>query len=205
MICSIKGKLKKKNENSITIETNGLYYEIVIPKSVFLRLDKNIDEDIQLITYHYLNIDKNKGLPVLIGFLEELEKNFFEKFIGVSGVGPKAAIRAFDRPVSIIAKAIEDGDIEFLKTLAGVGKQKAKHIVAHLQGKVGRFALIKEEETAQYNGKLAKREVLEEAKEILKRLQYNSKEAEDMIKKVLRLKPQIDSVEEFLNEIYRQR
>ncbi|MDD5194922.1 MAG: helix-hairpin-helix domain-containing protein, partial [Candidatus Omnitrophica bacterium] len=158
--------------------------------------------EVELIIYHYLNIDGNRGIPVLIGFSDELERDFFEKFISVSGVGPKGALRAFDKPISRIARAIEEGDLEYLTSLVGIGKQKAKQIVACLQGKVGRFALMKEEDEAPAP---IKKEIVEEARKILRRLQYGTKEMEDMIKKALSAKPQADNVEDLLNEIYRQK
>lgn len=202
MIYKIKGKLIKKEENRVIVESQGLSYEIHISKTVYRNLNHNKQEPIELIIYHYLNIDKNKGVPVLIGFLDELQRDFFEKFISVSGVGPKAALRAFDKPISVIASAIEEGNVDFLKTLKGIGKQRAKQIVAHLQGKVGRFALIKESE--EFN-EPAKDEIVSEARGILKRLQYNTKESENMIKLALGANSNIDNVEELLNEIYRQK
>ena len=202
MIYQIKGQLVKKEENRVIVDSQGLLYEIHIPRTVYRNLNHSKGEPIELIIYHYFNIDKNRGIPVLIGFTEELQRDFFEKFIGVSGVGPKAAIRAFDKPLAVIAKAIEEGDVDFLKTLAGVGKQRAKQIVAHLQGKVGRFALIKDTDKAQ---EPKKGELINEAREVLKRLQYNTKESEQMIKRALGANPEIDNIEELLNEIYRQR
>ena len=202
MICQIKGKLIKKEEHRVVIDVEGLFYEINVPRTVFERINCGKEETIALVVYHYFNMDKNRGVPVLVGFIEELERDFFEKFITVSGVGPKAALRAFDKPVSTIANAIEEGDVNFLQTLAGIGKQRAKQIVAHLQGKVGRFALIKE---GEHKKELPRREIIEEAKEILKRLQYGNKEAENMIKKATEANLKIDSAEELLNEIYRQR
>lgn len=201
MIYQIKGQLVKKEENRVIIDSGGLLYEIHIPKTVYRSLNHSKGETVELIIYHYLNIDKNRGIPVLIGFTEELQRDFFEKFIGVSGVGPKAAIRAFDKPIAVIAKAIEEGDVDFLQTLAGIGKQRAKQIVAHLQDKVGRFALIKDNEEVSVP---KKSELMHEAKEVLKRLQYSAKESEEMIKRALKAKPEIDSIEELLNEIYRQ-
>lgn len=202
MIYQIRGKLIKKEKDRIIVDTGNIFYEISIPRTVFTRLGDTGGETIELIIYHYFNIDKNKGIPVMVGFIDELERDFFEKFISVSGVGPKAALRAFDKPVTIIAQAIEKGDIDFLKTLVGIGKQRAKQIVAHLQDKVGRFALIKENGRAR---EPIQKEIVEEAKKILKRLQYNSRETEIMVQKALRIQPQIDSVEELLNEIYRQK
>jgi len=202
MIYQSEGILAKKDENRVVIDAKGIFYEISISKAVHRKLN-NIGETAKLIIYHYFNIEKSKGFPVLVGFIDELEKDFFEKFISVSGVGPKAALRAFDRPVSAIAQAIEEGNVTFLNELAGIGKQRAKQIVAHLQGKVGRFALMQKEESGQ--GEPAQKEVVEEARKILKRLQYNSTEAENMIKKALEANSSVDTVEELLNEIYRQR
>jgi len=202
MICQIRGKLIKKEENRVIIDKDGLFYEINIPRTVFLRLNSDKQDAVELVIYYYFNIDRNRGIPVMIGFTDELEKDFFEKFIGVSGVGPKAALRAFDKPMSVIARAIEEGDMAFLQTLAGVGKQRARQIIAHLQGKVGRFTLIKEGEQKELP---IRKEIVEEAKGILRRLQYNTRESEGMIEKALEGRPQVDSVEELLNEIYRQR
>lgn len=202
MIYQIEGKLVKKEENRVIIDADGIFYEISVSKTVSGKLNEDGNEKVRLITYHYFNIEKNRGFPVLVGFSDELEKDFFEKFISVSGVGPKAALRALDKPVSAIAQAIEEGDSGFLNSLAGIGKQRAKQIIACLQGKVGRFALIKEQAG---HAAPARKKTVEEAKKILKRLQYSGSETESMIKKALETNPEIDTVEELLNEIYRQR
>lgn len=202
MICKIKGKLVRKEEARAIVDVNGISYEINISKTVFNRLKVDGDNFVELVIHQYFTIDGNRGSPALVGFIDELEKDFFEKFISVSGVGPKAALRAFDRPVSAIAQAIEKGDLTFLKGLVGIGGQKAKQIVAHLQGKVGRFALIRDGAQA---GEPEKNEFVDEAKQILKRLQYSPKEMEAMIRKAIDANPSIDSSEELLNEIYRQK
>ena len=201
MIYQVKGKLIKKEENRVIVDISGIAYEINTPPTVSQRLGDESSE-VALVIYHYFKLDKNRGTPVMVGFIEELERDFFEKFITVSGVGPKAALRAFDKPVARIAQAIEENDESFLQSLTGIGKQRAKQIIAHLQGKVGRFALIKE---GQLPKKHLGKEIVAEAKEILKRLQYKSVEADLMIKQALEKKPEIDNSEELLNEIYRQR
>lgn len=201
MIYQIKGKLAKKEENRVVVNVAGISYEVSVPRTVSRRLG-NETEEVELVIYHYFKLDKSRGVPIMVGFIEELERDFFEKFISVTGVGPKAALRAFDKPVARIAQAIEEGDSDFLQGLAGIGNQRAKQIIAHLQGKVGRFALIQE---GQYLKEPEGKEVVAETKEILKRLQYKSSEADMMIKRALAQKSQIDSSEELLNEIYRQR
>jgi len=202
MIARIKGKLVKKSSDQIFIEVNGLSYEIQVSKGVSANLDSSLNENVEIIIFHYLQLDKSKAMPVLIGFLDELERDFFESFIRVSGIGPKAALKAFDKPVSLIARAIEDGDTNYLKGLAGIGSQKAKQIVAYLQGKVGRFALMKDQE---HQMPAQDKEIIEEAKQILKRLQYSSKEIDTMVGKALDANKEVDNVENLLNEIYKQR
>jgi Holliday junction DNA helicase RuvA len=202
MISRIRGNLVKKEASSVILEVNGISYEINVPPTVSTALDKNCAACIELVIYHYYNMDKNRAMPVMIGFSDELEREFFEKFIGISGIGPKVALRAFDRPIPLIAKAIEEGDLNFLKSLDGIGVQKAKQIVAALQGKVGRFTLLKTEECKKAPEKT---EIVDEARGILKRLQYNAKEIEEMIKGALCACSQVDRVEDLLNEIYKQR
>jgi Holliday junction DNA helicase RuvA len=201
VISRLKGNLVKQEQNRVIIDIGGISYEVNIPLTVSNRLSCN-GGCVELVIYHYFNMDKHRAIPVMIGFLDELEKDFFEKFISISGIGPKVALKAFDKPISQIAQAIEEGDINFLKTLEGIGMQKAKQIVATLQGKVGRFVLIKAEEQKLEK---AKKEIVDEAREILKRLQYSAKEIEEMLKKASQAVSDIDNVEDFLNEIYRQR
>ena len=201
MIYQIKGKLIKKSKEHVIVQLNNMLYRISIPETVSSNILPG-QEEISLVIYHYINIDKNRGIPVLIGFLDELERDFFEKFISVSGVGPKAALKAFNKPVAQMAQAIEEGDTNFLKTLAGIGLQKAKQIIAHLQGKVGRFALMKE---AKIKYQTNNTEILEETKKILKRLQYNEKEITSMIESALKDTPDVTSSEELLNKIYQQK
>jgi len=202
MIAKIRGQLIRKEENKAIIDVGGICYEINTPSTVSSRLLKNDNGFVELVVYHYFNMDKNRGIPVMIGFVDELEKEFFEKFISISGIGPKVALKAFEKPISQIAQAIEEGDLSFLKSLEGIGMQKAKQIIATLQGKVGRFALMRQDESKKSP---VKKEIVEEASNILKRLQYSSKEIEDMVKKALHTKPEVDNTEDLLNEIYRQR
>lgn len=202
MIGKIKGVLTGKKDSKAFVDVSGLTYELFISKTVFNRIDERLNKEIEFIVYHYFQMDRNRGVPVMIGFLDELEKDFFEKFITVSGIGPRAALRSFDKPVSSIAQAIEEANVNFLTSLEGIGPQRAKQIVASLQGKVGRFILLREKQEGAVV--FDKREVMEETKQILRRLQYSAKEIDSMVKKALEKNPGIDNSEELLNEIYRQ-
>lgn len=206
MISHIRGKIAKRKNSSIIIDVDGGFsYEVLIPGCVMSALDKSVNPDgtIKLITYHYHHTDPAKSIPVLIGFLNEIEKEFFEKFITVSGIGPKAAVKALNASIPKIVKAIADGDLSTLKSLPGIGEQRAKEIVAKLQNKVGKFGLIQE-----YSVEVSVKETpdfIEEAMDVLLQLQYKKPEANEMIQKALERSPGIKTAEDLLNEVYKQK
>lgn len=204
MIARICGKILEKRDNCLFIELGGITYQVFVSAIVLERLDEHTDDkgQINLITYHYLQVEPARSLPILIGFLNEVEKDFFESFITVSGIGPRAALRALNKPLSAIARAIDESDVDFLKSLPGIGQQRAKEIVAKLQDKVGKFGLIRDEKVKIHH---KRKDFEEEAIGVLTQLQYKKPEALRMINKALERHPQIQSTEELLNEIYRQR
>src|SRR3990167_5578931 len=181
----------------------GICYEILIPPAVMKTLNKADTNDgaISLKIYHYYQMDPSKAIPVLVGFANEVEKEFFEQFITVSGVGPKAACRALTLSFSVIAEAIDKGDMALLKTLPGIGEQKAREIIAKLQGKVGKFCLI--QDRIAENPPKAEEDIKEDALNVLLQLQYKKNEAKDMIEKAVRRNPKASSCEEILNEVYK--
>jgi Holliday junction DNA helicase RuvA len=206
MITAIKGKISFISEAAITLEANGLSYEILTPLSVLQRVKENQDSDgnIRLITYHYYQMTPSSGVPVLVGFLNEIERDFFLEFIKVSGIGPRAAVKALNKAIGEIAQAIDRGDTKYLKTLPGIGEQKAKEVVAKLQGKMGKFTLMRDRVAVQ-SPSTASRDIEEEALHILLQLQYKKAEAEEMIKKAFERSTKLGTSEELLNEIYKQR
>ncbi|MBM3252532.1 MAG: hypothetical protein FJZ11_07140 [Candidatus Omnitrophica bacterium] len=205
MIARIKGKIIQRGKNNIIIDMGGLSYEILIPSIIMRQLDENLAQDgsVSLVTYYYLQMEPSKSIPVLIGFLNEIEKEFFEQFITVSGIGPRAALKAFNRPISEIVTAIDEGNHSLLTTLPGIGMQRAKEIIAKLQGKVGKFGLIQDKKFKKEF--IEKGNWQEEALQLLLKLQYKKVEAKEMINKALERNAAINSAEELLNEVYRQR
>lgn len=205
MIARISGKVIEKGQNHLIIDVNGLCYEILLPATVRERIDENTsgNETINLITYHYYQVEPSKSTPVLIGFLNEVEKEFFEIFITVSGIGPRAALRALNKPISQIAQAIDEADTNFLESLPGIGQQRAREIIAKLQHKVGKFCLIQDAKIKEHEIKT--KDIEEEALAVLVQLQYKKSEALNMIKKALGRSPHIETTEELLNEVYNQR
>lgn len=203
MISQISGKITRKKQLSVVVDVNGISYEVMISPAVMKSIDQagGPDGTITLMTYHYYQMDPSKAIPVLVGFVNEIEKEFFEQFITVSGVGPKAACRALSQPISVIADAIDRGDLAVLKSLPGIGEQKAREIVAKLQGKVGKFGLIQDKDRAQRPA--GKEDVKEEALRVLIQLQYKKNEARDMIDAALSRDTNAATCEDILNEVYK--
>ena len=205
MICRISGKLVEKKEDSIVLDVNGICYEVLIPGAVMQCLEDSAQPDgsISLITFHYFQLEPSKGFQCLIGFLNEIEKEFFGVFITVSGIGPRAALKALNKPISLIAQAIDEADAEFLRSLPGIGQQRAKEIIAKLQNKVGKFGLIQDHKIKEAKEQI--KDIEEEVLEVLTQLEYKKSEASLMIKKALERCPQLETTEDLLNEVYKQR
>ncbi|MBU1124475.1 MAG: hypothetical protein KKC84_00440 [Candidatus Omnitrophica bacterium] len=205
MIAKITGKVIEKGSNHLVLEAGNLCYEVFIPTTVMQRIDDTITEQgvVSLVTYHYYQMEPSRSTPVLIGFLNEVEKDFFGIFITVSGIGPKAALKALNKPISLIAHAIDEGNVAFLKSLPGIGPQRAKEIVAKLQYKVGKFGLI--QDSLRNDQEEEKKDIFEEALAVLMQLEYKKLEATAMIKNALEMNPGIAATEELLNVVYRQR
>lgn len=212
MISQISGTVEHFSENTLTLSVGGLGYEVYIPTAIIKSLEGRLEKGSQLslVTFHYSQTDPSKSIPILIGFSSRIEKEFFEKFITVSGVGPKAAVRALSMPIPDIAHAIDAGDLPYLKSLPGIGEQRAKEIIAKLQGKMGKFGLMQPTgETRPAKGQAvvasSLADIREEAFEVLLQLQYKKDEARQMVDRAYKRKAELTSVEEILNEVYRQK
>jgi Holliday junction DNA helicase RuvA len=202
MFSRIRGALVERTDGGVVLDVNGLCYSIFLPPCVSEKITSRDGEDVTLEIYSVLNIDGNAGHYTFYGFSNAIEREFFEALISVASIGPRSAARAFSQPMSRIAGAVDRGDHGFLKTLPGIGQQKARDIVAKLQGKVAKFLLIQEAQPAalpQIPG------FADEALAVLLQLEYKRAEAEEMIQSTLESAPQIKDAETLLAEIYRQK
>ena len=205
MISYIRGSLTVNNESQVTLWSNGIGYEVMVPATVMQALLKKTDDergDVTLVIFHYIENNQSRMVPRLIGFTNEVEREFFELFITVADMGPKSAVRALSASFHSIAGAIESGNYKQLVTLPGIGEKKAKQIVATLQGKAGKFALIQDDEIASQP--LAKEDIQTDAIEVLLQLGYRRSEAQDMVKRAME-SCSAKTSEELIQAIYEQR
>src|SRR4029453_4725806 len=93
-------------------------YQVFLAESTRRQLQGTVGQRTSLFTIYYLGGDPGRGrlTPRVVGFLAEVEREFFEMFCSVDGVGAKKALRAMVRPVQDIAEMIEEQDAKGLSS-----------------------------------------------------------------------------------------
>jgi Holliday junction DNA helicase RuvA len=196
----LEGKILKKEEERVLILSNQIGYEVLLPAFVMETLNtKNVGDELSL--YIYYQQTERQPKPVLIGFNLEVEKEFFQLFISVEDIGPLKAVKALTIPVREIAGAIEDRDVGALTRLKGIGNRTAQKIIASLEGKMGKFALIKKDETRRpANIEDFTQQVFDV---LVKQLGHRSADARQMIANALKHNQNINTPEALFEEVYR--
>ncbi len=203
MITKITGEVVALNEETATIRLGGLEYEVLIPEYTRRQLQDKVGTEVSLFTIDYLEGNPMQGrmIPRLIGFLSAAEREFFELFCSVDGVGIRKALRAMVRPVKELAAAIEEKDVKLLATLPGVGPSTAERIVAKLHRKVSMFALMVSPEVPS---PAARPDVISETFEVLVRLGHSEADARRLIDAALATGQKFEDVQSLIQVIYQQ-
>ncbi|MCD6584731.1 MAG: Holliday junction DNA helicase RuvA [Desulfobacteraceae bacterium] len=200
MIAYLEGTLLKKDADRIILLANQVGYEVLVPLFVMETINgKSVGDTVSLFIYYHQTERQPK--PVLIGFHLEAEREFFLMFISVEAIGPLKAIKALNLSVRDIARAIESKNLAALKRLNGIGDRTARKIIATLQGKMGKFALIRDED----DGKpLPSEGFLEQVMGVLvDQLGHKMPEAKQMVQAAMKRKPLISNPEDLFDEVYR--
>ena len=200
MITYLEGKLWKKEADRIVVLVNGVGYEVMLPVIIRQTYNtKQIGDEVKVhISYQQT---ERQPKPVLIGFNFEPEKEFFEKFILVESIGPIKAAKSLTLPIHTVTRSIEERDIGTLKKLKGVGGRLAEKIVATLHGKVGKFALMREDMVQDI---YEPEDIKDQVEEVLvKDLGHKINEAQIMVREALKRNPAITLPEDLFEEVYR--
>ncbi len=200
MIGYLEGTLLKKEDDRILLLANQVGYEVLVPAIVMEKLiDKHVGDPVSL--YIYFQQTERQPKPVLIGFNQEIEKEFFQHFISVSAIGPLKAVKALSYSVFEIASAIEDQDVAKLALLKGIGKRTSQKIIATLHGKMNKFLLsgTKVDEITD-----AKADLTAHVFDVLvNQLGHKTAEAERLIQDALKRNHSITTSEQLFEEVYR--
>jgi len=142
MITRITGLLDGLDELTAVVApggaAGGIAYQVLVPAYLAPRLATRIGSTVTLMTLHYLD-SPNQGAtfaPRLIGFEAARDRQFFELFTTVKGIGNRKALKAMAIEPGAIAALIVAKDAKALTKLPEIGKRMAETVIAELTGKV---------------------------------------------------------------------
>ena len=206
MIRKITGVLSDLPDDCAVLEVPPFEYEVLVPEFTRRQIQMKLGEKISLHTIQYIDGNVQKGgrmTPRLIGFNSMAEKQFFEVFCSVGGLGVKKALKAIVRPVPDVARTIEQQDVKGLTTLPGIGPKMAEKIVAELRRKMARFALLIP--AAEGDASVVSTSLTEEVYQILVSFGHSEMEARKMVDDVLVEKKKFKDVDAFLSVVYEKK
>jgi len=142
MIRTLRGRLAALESDGAVVEVGGIGILARVSTSTATRLP-SAGEPVALLTHLVV---REEALD-LYGFLDAAERDLFEAFIGISGVGPRLALAicGVSRPDEL-RLAIARGDSRVLQSAPGVGKRTAERVVLELKDRVGQVAATSEAE-----------------------------------------------------------
>lgn len=205
MITKVTGQLQSLANDVATLNIPPFEYEVAIPEYTRRHLQGEIGKSISLHTIHYIDGNAAQGgrlMPKLVGFLTTIERDFFELFCSVDGVGVKKALRAMVRPVQDTAVMIEQQDAKALSTLPGIGPATAEKIIATLRRKMPRFALLVRRELP--GTEVQTPGVVEETYQALIVLGHSEPDARRLIEQALAVSKKYKDTESMIQAIYQR-
>ena len=203
MIKRVSGVLERVEPAGVELAMGHAVHEVLVPELVRRGLQAKLGQTVTLHTLEFLEGNPTRGnmVPRLVGFLTEVEREFFELICEVDGVGVRKALRAIVRPVGEIATAIEEQDAALLSTLPGIGAATAERMIAKLRRRMPKFALLVAREAPDQAGPA---DVLAETFEVLRSLGHSDTEARRLADGLREGKKKYKDVQEALEAIYRQ-
>lgn len=134
MIESIRGVVESCSHDTAVVRLGGLSLRLGVTTETGSRLRPG--EQAELFTHLYLR----EEIVALYGFATQEERTLFEELMGVSGVGPRAALGFLSTfSPGALREAIEHEDLVRLTRVPGVGKKTAQRVVLELKGKLSRI------------------------------------------------------------------
>ena len=204
MITRISGTLERVEPTAVEIAVGPVVHEVLVTELVRRTCQQKLGQPIVLHTLEYLEGNPTRGnlVPRLVGFLSEVEREFFELICEVDGVGVRKALRAIIRPVGEIAAAIEEQDTKSLSGLPGIGAATAERMVAKLRRRMPKFALLVARDAPGEAGGAT--DVLVETFDVLRSLGHSDSDARRLVDALRQEKKKPKDVQEALESIYRQ-
>lgn len=129
MISFIRGKILETEDGTITVDVNGVGYELQCSANSLD--DFSMQDPVQAFVYTNVREDAIQ----LYGFSTKTEKQMFLSLIKVNGIGPKMATQILSGAgIEQICTWVEEGDVKALTSLPKVGKKTAEQMILTLKG-----------------------------------------------------------------------
>ncbi|MBC7222835.1 MAG: Holliday junction branch migration protein RuvA [Anaerolineae bacterium] len=136
MLASLKGVLAEKRAGWVVVEVGGLGFRVFVPSSS-LPLLGEVGSPVELHTH--LHVRENE--LSLYGFLTQGELALFQALLGVSGIGPKAALALLSHlSAEELSRAIAQEQVHVLAGVPGVGTKTAQKVILELRDRMARAA-----------------------------------------------------------------
>jgi Holliday junction DNA helicase RuvA len=137
MIAFLRGRVLDKQPNRVIIDVQGIGYEVHVPLSTYYDIgDEGADVAVRVYTH------VREDALQLYGFLTDLERQLFERLIGISGIGPKLAISVLSgMDARDLLLAVQRADVARLTAIPGIGKKTAERIVLELRDRLAQLVV----------------------------------------------------------------
>lgn len=130
MIATLEGYLASKATDHVIVSIGGIGIEVSAP---FSTIDKLESERVFLHTRLVVREDS----LTLYGFATTGERDLFDAFLKISGIGPKLAVTILSTlSVENVRSAVQNDRAEIISRVPGIGKKTAQKIILELQDKI---------------------------------------------------------------------
>ena len=178
----IKGVLEAERADGVVVEAGGFGYWIRTSMTTNAALPA-LHQPVKLLLYPAFREDD----VTLYGFSTEEERRLFVTLIGISGIGPKAAmslLSQFDEATFI--RHIQNADDKAISKTPGIGKKTAERIILELKDKYKDFETPETEAAGGATERMQAADALyNEGINGLLGLGYAYREASDLIDQVI--------------------
>lgn len=181
MIGYIRGVVAEVMPDRLLLDNHGIGYEIFVPSSV---LDAGLREGDEVKIYTYMNVKED--LLQLFGFLTRDDLEIYRLLLGVSGIGPKAALAILSAmSADTLRFAVLSDDAAAIAKAPGIGRKTAQKLILELKDKFDLEEAFEQKLAhTQQVAETAKGEGSSEAVQALVALGYSGTEALRAVKKV---------------------
>lgn len=125
------------DDGTVTIDVNGVGYEVTVPLGALGRAKKDGDR----VILHIHTVVREDAF-MLYGFPSLEDREVFRLLIGISSVGPKIATSILGAmPPAELQSAIARRELNRLTAISGVGRKTAERLLLELKDKLGGLSL----------------------------------------------------------------